>query len=505
MKTVPYFSLDKQPIGNVFQAIGRSYGISIMCDKDVKGDVHVEFHNISLRGLLDALCQEEGYYWTLEPAGYVTIRRFTTVLYQIEYPNLERKGSTKSSIQLGQTNYSGGNNNNGYGGGGMGGGMSGGGGGMGGSGGMNGMQMDQASMTLEQTNDNQFWKSIEQELQQIKADDEKVLLDRFSGTIQATASRHTHKKLAEFLQTVNERIGQQVEIIGKVFEVQLSDQTKLGIDWSLVSASIGDVKFSASTATDTDRPIFGGATFSPSTIAGTVVAGKIAGIINALSEQGDLKSISAPRLVTLNNQSAYIKDTEDRPYFQLESSVRQSLNNSSTSVIDSKEYNIVSISIGTIITVTPHIADNGDITLDITPAITRLNKDVESPGKDSTAPSLFVKQASTIVRLRSGETAIVGGLVTDTESSVSRKVPFLGSIPVAGRLFRSDGKIKTKSELVIFLTPRIIKPGASLSADQQREVEQLSRGRGINRAASVPAGTASASAGQPSVEAISLF
>jgi MSHA type pilus biogenesis protein MshL len=497
LKTIPFFSQDEQPIGKVFQSLGRSYGISIICDKDVTGDIFVEFHNITLRGILDALCASEGYFWQLEEAGYITVRRFKTIIYYIEYPQLERKGTSKATINLGQTNYNASQSGGGSGG------TSG-----GGSGGSTAKE-DEASVTIEQSNDNQFWKTIENEIKELKQKDERIIFDRFSGTIVATASRHTHDYLQGFLNTINSRIGQQVEIIGKLVEVQLSDANKLGIDWSLVGAKIGKFNLSLGSATNFKKDKLGGTEYG-STIAGTISGGKIASVFDALAEQGTLNTVTAPRLVTLNNQTAYIKDTEDRPYFQL----RQASSNTSASsggmtTYQSEQYDIQTISIGTLVAITPHIADNGDITLDVTPALTRLKENIRSKDEKIEAPALYVKTTSTIVRLRSGETAIIGGIVSDSITNTTRSVPGLGKIPLVGALFRSEGKAKEKTELVIMLTPRILVPGSSLSAEGRAEAERDSRAvrSAINFNSSASAGPmvrTNSHSNRP-VEAISLI
>lgn len=519
MRTIPYFSQDEQPIAKVFQSLGRSYGISIMCDKDVEGDVNVEFHNITLRGILDALCASEGYYWQLEELGYITIRRFKTIIYQVEYPKLERKGSSKSTINLGQTGFDASQ-------GGSGGGSSGGGGG----GSKGNQNEDDASITLEQKNDNEFWKTLETEIKELKQKDERIIFDRFSGTIVATASRHTHTHIESFLGTVNSRIGQQVEIVGKIVEVQLLDQNKLGIDWAQAATSIGNLIVgstqiatplvsAANTAqttvsgafsnTNMNKTSLGGFDFNPDTFAGTISSGKISMVIQALSEQGNLNAVTSPRLITINNQTAYIKDTEDRPYFQVRSE-SQSTVGVNNSTFQTKQYEVQSISIGTLIAITPHISDNGDITLDVTPAITRLKEEITSKDGNLNAPALYVKMTSTIVRLRSGETAIIGGIVSDSTADTTRGVPGLSKLPMLGRLFRSEGKIKTKTELVIFLTPRIIVPGASLSPADQSEADRNSRAVRSALGANPPAPYSRPMAGSVStsgrpVETISLL
>lgn len=493
LRRVPYFSQDKQPIADVMQALGRSYGISVLCEKGLEADVQVEFHNMSLQGILDAICDNEGFYWNLEDAGYVSVRRFKTVIYLIEYPQVERKGSTKSSINLGQTGYKAGDS----------GGSSG-----GGSSGSGNNDDDEASVSLEQTNENQFWSKIESELNSLRAGsnntEERIVFDRFSGTVMVTASRRTHEVFSRFINSLNGRIGQQVEILGKIVEVTLNDQNKLGVDWTQAAVSIGGFKFGGAGSTLTGMNSSNGFELGADTVTGVITGSKTALLIEALAQQGSLNTVTAPRLVTLNNQTAYIKDAEDRPYFQRNSSTTVTPTDSSSNVTETASYSINSISIGTIVAITPHVSDNGDITLDITPAITRLSGEVSSPDGYSKAPSVNVKQTSTIIRLRSGETAIIGGIVSDVESRSTRSIPGLGSLPIIGRAFRSENSYKNKTELVILVTPRILNPGSSLTAAGLQSAERASRGmrRSVQSSGNIPRNSSHAT--HP-VEAISLF
>jgi MSHA type pilus biogenesis protein MshL len=378
------------------------------------------------------------------------------------------------------------------------------------------------------TTENKFWDKIESEIGSVKGADEKVVFDRFAGTVMITGSRHTHEHVANFLQNINGRIAQQVEIIGKVIEVQLNDQNKLGIDWQLAAASIGNLMIGGgitknqvnsdgvtvpvtsnvglTTNTNIVTSLLGGFQFDGDSFTGTIGIGKLDALIQALSLQGSLNAVTSPRLVTLNNQTAYIKDTNDVPYFQRQSTASLSGVGQSNGLLQSETYTVSSISIGTTVAITPHIADNGDITLDVTPAITRLDKEITAPDNYSKAPALFVKMTSTIVRLRSGETAIIGGLITEQEADSTRSVPGLGKVPWLGRLFRTEAKYKAKSELVIMLTPRILHPGASLSATDQRAAASLSRGvRSHAGAAPVIAPSQSPTSAGRTVEAISLL
>lgn len=97
--------------------------------------------------------------------------------------------------------------------------------------------------------------------------------------------------------------------------------------------------------------------------------------------------------------------------------------------------------------------------LDVAPIITRLTDTVTS-ANGSTAPVLDVKQSGSLVRLRDGEMVVIAGLIQEQMSETERKVPILGDIPFLGRLFKGTYQSRTKSELVIFITPRIVKAGS---------------------------------------------
>ena len=167
--------------------------------------------------------------------------------------------------------------------------------------------------------------------------------------------------------------------------------------------------------------------------------------------------MSQPRLRALNNQTAFIKVGEDQPFFRLQQST--TLNQPGTTTPFSQtqnSYSVSTITIGTILAVTPQVGADRMVTLDVLPAITRLQAIVTSPDGTQTAPVTEVKQASTIVRLRDGETAVIGGLITEDQGETDRSIPVLAAVPVLGRAFRTKATLKTRSELVIFLTPHLL-------------------------------------------------
>jgi MSHA type pilus biogenesis protein MshL len=272
-----------------------------------------------------------------------------------------------------------------------------------------------------------------------------------------TAPLARHETIAAFIELVNRRITQQVEIEARLVEVTLRDEQKLGVDWDLATASVGR-QATLTAGAPVEVTGVGGAMLGANTFTATLGWEKATALIHALKEQGDLKTVAQPRLRALNNQTAFIKVGEDRPFFRLQQSTTFQQGGTTVPVNQTQEsFSISTITIGTILAVTPQIDGSGVITLDVLPAITRLQAIVTSPDGRQTAPVTEVTQASTIVRLRDGETAVIGGLISEETGESTRAVPVLGAVPVMGAAFRSKAKLRHRTELVIFLTPRLIR------------------------------------------------
>jgi type II secretory pathway component GspD/PulD (secretin) len=129
-----------------------------------------------------------------------------------------------------------------------------------------------------------------------------------------------------------------------------------------------------------------------------------------------------------------------------------------TTTLLTEEVEIQTVTIGTVLSIVPQIAHDGRVTLDITPAVSRLVR-IDSSGGDNptTAPVIDIRQASSIVRVRDGATIVMGGLVQDSAATTKRKIPLLGDIPWLGKAFTGTYENKERTELIFFLTPRIIR------------------------------------------------
>lgn len=171
---------------------------------------------------------------------------------------------------------------------------------------------------------------------------------------------------------------------------------------------------------------------------------------SALIDQGDIEILSQPRLTTVNNKNASIKVAKGFP-------IPQFTFNADTGRWEVSGFEFKDI--GIILNVTPHINKDSYITLDVTPEVSKSDKSIIfGGGGGSTAeiPIIEIRTTTTRVIVRSGETLVIGGLITkDTSESVS-KVPLLGDIPLLGALFRHRSTSQKTKDLIIFITPTIV-------------------------------------------------
>ena len=433
---------EKTPLPAALRALGRTGQTLIQAEAGITGEVTIDFAGGTVRAALSALIEPAGLFFEATASGIV-VRQRQTVLYAIDYPQLTRSGSGSASITLGGATGGSGGNSRGI---------------------QNGGSQNLASgnaasdatqVSISQENQNTFWTTVEAELRTMLKEGDSLVLNRFSGVAQIAAPVKRHESIRAFIELVNRRITQQVEIEARIVEVTLRDEQKLGVDWDLAASTLDGVRVQARAPLDVAG--VGGTLLGANSFAATLGFGRASAIIQALKQQGDVKTVAQPRLRALNNQTAFIKVGEDRPFFRLQQTTTLQQPGAATAFNQTQEtFSVSTITIGTILAVTPQIDGDRMITLDVLPAITRLQAIVTSPDGRQTAPVTEVKQASTIVRLRDGETAIIGGLISEETAATERRIPLLGKLPLIGAAFRSKANLRARTELVIFLTPRLV-------------------------------------------------
>lgn len=445
------FSAQEIPLKQALALFARANQLNIVPDLDIDGTVTVDFRDLPLDLAMGALLEANGYYF-VEEGRLIRVRNQETRLFQIDYIHVTRSGQGSNAVQISS------------GGGGSGGAGATGGGGSAGGGGTG---TEGSTMTVTNTSTINFWGDLGEQLKTMVSAKGGFTINSLAGTVLVRDSHRNVGTIAQFIASVTASVVRQVDLEVEIYEVALNDSTQLGVNWAYLAESL-DTTFStlpgagrvdallpASGGLIVQSPVFGSAAGAPA-VRIDHQRGNLRAIVDALKQQGNLKVVSTPRLRTLNNQPAVVRVGQDFPIF-----IRQVTTAPGSPPVTTVTETVQTVTVGTVLSITPQIAGDGLITLDLTPAVSRLVQIATSASGDTNAPVIDIRQASSIVRVRDGATIVMGGLVQDSATTTRRKIPILGDIPFLGKAFSGEYKNSERSELVFFLTPRIVHDAAT--------------------------------------------
>jgi MSHA type pilus biogenesis protein MshL len=263
------------------------------------------------------------------------------------------------------------------------------------------------------------------------------------------------KDIEMFLKAAEGVVQRQVMIEAKIVEVQLNNESRQGINWKLVNAQINGVSLGAQQAFLNPLSDPSGTAAVAATPFFRVFAGSKHLDINntfldLLQTYGKVETISNPKIATMNNQRAIIKVTTQDVYFETQQTTNTGAAN--PTITSTAKF----IDVGLTLDVMPQIDDKGNIILNVHPIMSEKIGDVITPDGNSTVPILDVREVDTIVKVKEGETIVIGGLIKTRKSNTDTGTKGLMNIPIIGQFFKLNEKESSKSELVIFLTPRIV-------------------------------------------------
>lgn len=425
----------------------QANGLNVVPDYDVDGNITLDVHDLPLRVVMRALLEASDCTWT-EEDGLIRVRSSDTRSFTVDYLRLQRKGVGQNSATLAAGTAGGGSSVAGSSAGGGSGAGSATGGGAGAAGG--------STVQLTAENTVNFWSELREDITRLLTPQgrESLTINATAGLIQVTDRPTALKRVERYLQSLQRTVHRQVDIEARMYDVTLNDQFEFGIDWEeVVKTSSGALGIAG--APIITRPL-GGFDLSPATFSLAFENSQSSVMVKALQEQGEVRVISKPRIRTLNNQTALIKVGTEVPFFQNQSTIIPGGGTTPGASAVIQEDTVISVTVGTILAITPQISEDDWVTLDISPVLTSLLETKLSPNRSTTAPVLDIKQASTLIRVRSGSTIALGGLIQTESAQHRRKIPGLGDIPWLGRLFQGDFDARRKKELVMFITPRIV-------------------------------------------------
>jgi MSHA biogenesis protein MshL len=293
------------------------------------------------------------------------------------------------------------------------------------------------------------------------ADGSKLTISPMAGMITVTAGAAKLGEVQTVLEAFQSSVQRQVLIEAKIVEVQLSKATEFGINWSILGKAGTQFGFQLNSDPSTVVASSG----STGNVAFSLTGGnvQIDAVLRALNTQGSVNVLSSPRVSTLNNQRASFDVTTDEPFF---SETRQPVIGPTGAIVSyNTQVTPQTISVGIVLDVLPQISADNIVSMNVRPVITSLLRTETFTGSDGATARVPVtdrREGDTMLRVRNGETVILGGLM-QTDRTVDRTgIPGLMNLPLIGKLFTHYSSKERRTELVVFLTPTVIagQPGA---------------------------------------------
>ena len=301
-----------------------------------------------------------------------------------------------------------------------------------------------------------------------------VIANAENGIITVRATGKQHEKIQEFIDRIMANAQRQVMIEATIVQVDLNDQYQQGINWSRLLT--GQKGFVLSQAAGSLTNFQANSTTGLASAAGALAIsyfnptskfGNLAASVQLLEKFGNVKVLSSPTLSVMNNQTAMLRVVNNNVYFIVNSTTSPCSPAPCTPIV-SYTTTVNTVPIGFTMSVTPQINDSGAILLNIRPSITRLLTPAPDPTPglafQNSIPQTSTREMESVLKIQDNQIAVLGGLMEDEINKNTNEIPLLGRIPLFGNLFQNRDDKTTKTELVIFLRPTVIK-NASVNAD----------------------------------------
>jgi len=446
------------PLSELLFSLARDSNLNLDIDPAINEKITLNAVEQTLPALLERISENLDLRYSIN-GGVLRVEQDSAYLrnYTVDYLNMTRTslGSVSVSTELGSAGA-------GEGGGGAG---------------------NSSNTLVESRTEHAFWQTLERNIDNIifdgvveeaaaTAGNPNIIVNRESGIIAVRATYRQHKELEGFLASVQQSTRRQVLIEATIAEVNLSDRYQAGIDWALINpdpTSGLEANQLLRDITLNSRPTFN-LVLDDLDLGGN----QLQATLSALETFGDVTVMSSPKVMAMNNQTALLKVVDNLIYFTVEVNIDTSGGGTAGGSLTTFETEVNTVAVGFVMSVTPFIDDADTVILNVRPTISRVIDFVQDPNPAlaeanvvSEIPVIQVREVESILRVDSGSIAVIGGLMQDEVKKSQRGVPLLQSLPGLGRAFRYDDNETSKTELVIFLKPTVIR-SASLDGDFER-------------------------------------
>ncbi|AXV36179.1 pilus (MSHA type) biogenesis protein MshL [Aeromonas hydrophila] len=446
--------------GSLFK--GSRYSVAV--HPGVAGQISVELKDVTLTEVLAVVgdmygfdVQRKGNVFHVYPAG------LRTETIPVNYLMMSRRGLSRTSVSTGgvASNDNNSSNNNNF----------------DNSNNTNNSTSNRSSngssnsdsngTRIETDTNSDYWTDLRDTLQTLigSGDGRAVITSPQAGLVTIRAYPKELKAVREFLNQSESHLKRQVVLEARILEVALNEGYEQGVDWSGLSASW-----------DGNKGITGGGSAAPSQLPTTpnqifsalgggagfkISDGNFNVAVNLLKTQGDVNTLSSPRVTATNNQKAVIKVGTDE-YFVTNASTTITTNSSGVSD-KTPNVELTPFFSGIALDVTPQIDEEGKVLLHIHPSVIDTEEQNKVIDMGTTGGKLelplaksSIRESDTVVQANNGDIIVIGGLMKTDKQEIVSKVPLLGDIPWVGEAFTNRRESTKKVELVILLKPTVV-------------------------------------------------
>jgi MSHA type pilus biogenesis protein MshL len=424
------------PLKDVLAVIAEATSLNVVMEKGVDPEtpVNMTLKHVTAEHALETIFASVDYFYTRK-GSTLFVRAFETRIFEMGQPSLTQK----YSIEVGGDMLAGATSAVAS---------------SGGGGGATGVKGSIEQSVKADDAAFKFWEAVEKSMAHLlgiqggtSSGAQAFTINRLAGSIIVTGSKKELDLIGQYITNLRRIVDRQVLVEAKIIEVQLNDNVKFGIDWNYVTGDLAASTTNFASVVPSSGPL----------VKVAISNRRLSPLLQALENQGDVRTLSNPRINIMNGQTALLSVGRNTSFIsKVETTVSEGITPITTYTVTTN-----SVLSGILIGIVPYINDRGEISLTVTPIVSNLvdlkEKTIGSQVSLS-LPIVDLREMSTTVKVSDGQTIVIGGLISKQESLQDNQVPFLGNLPLFGYLFKNRDKQQVRSELVVLLQPKLITP-----------------------------------------------